>query len=209
MDYIRIDRTRMMVSFSPEDMERFGIGGNAEQGTVGFEEMRVILTKIEENTGFGVRNDKLEIRLFLSNNGGCEMYLFKTPYAKNGSRIRYLRNHGKAVKSSGIRRRVYKIKTERKNSSETLFFANDYHVYRFDCLNDVMDLCALLNIRIHRGKSELYRIVTNGCDDSARYFLAVDFELFYANEYNGILLPQKSYYFVKEHGYLIYSSPIS
>lgn len=209
MEYISFGREKLVVTLSEEDMRFYGL---SESGDVSGENttcLRKIMEEIEKNTGFDARGSRVEVRVFPSKSGGCELYLFRSPYVENGRRI----SASRKLMLPGVCFRKKESDPESdadgKNGSVPSSYADDCVIYRFENLGDALKLCSRLKDCKYKGKSGVYYIKTTPGSEKKTFYVAFSDEITYAGEYNGTLLPSKCYYFVKEHGYLICRDAVS
>ena len=209
MEYISIDGEKLMITLSEEDMRMYGFLESGDVSGEGSKCLRKMMKEIEKETGFNVRGFKVEVRVFPSKSGGCELYLFRSPYVENGTRVSEAGN----LRPAGYYVRKKELKSNRKTDGKkgqaTAFYTNDCVLYRFEKFADAVSLCSHLKDCKYRGKTTFYYIKDQSNSGKKAFYLVFSDEITYANEYNGTLIPSKFYYFVKEHGYLICRDAVS
>lgn len=171
MEYISIDGEKLMITLSEEDMRMYGLpesGGASEEKS---KSLRKMMKEIEKETGFNVRGFKVEVRVFPSKSGGCELYLFRSPYVENGTRISEagnMRFAGHYVQKKGSKTNR---KTEGKEDTSAAFYTNDCVIYRFEKLADAVSLCTRLKGCKYKGKSLAYYIRTRSKPEKKKFYL--------------------------------------
>ena len=87
MDFIRISDSKIKVTLSPEDLDRYVAEGERERPATSHGTLRAILREIRRETGFDATGERVLMQMFPGADGGCELFvtrLGKLPGAKTG-----------------------------------------------------------------------------------------------------------------------------
>lgn len=138
MEIIKIDSRRMMISLSEEDMAAHDIQCNGDEYDE--EITRHIMSEVIElaraDTGFDTSHKKIEVSMFQSNDGGCELFIKSSDDAIGGDTMGHIKE--------GI-----KISTEKAEKRYTYSF-------RFDTIDMMIRACRQLEGVSFSGESAAY-----------------------------------------------------
>lgn len=156
MDIIPIDKKRVMVSLSKDDLEKFSLSADKlDCSDVQTKDaLRRIVGQAKKEAGFDLSSkSRTLLQIFLSPNGGCDMFITGVSNAADNS----------GAESGFTERPEYDLKEEPTGASEG---AGEYCTYRFASLDDLINACRLLSERGFCDESSAYCI-------GETYFLAL------------------------------------
>ena len=75
MDFIRISDTKIKVTLSQGDLDRYVAEGERGDPSGSHGTLRAILREIRRETGFDVTGERVLMQMFPSSDGGCELFV--------------------------------------------------------------------------------------------------------------------------------------
>ena len=75
MDFIRISDSKIKVTLSPEDLDKYVAEGERDRPSGSHGTLRAILREIRRETGFDVTGERVLMQMFPANDGGCELFV--------------------------------------------------------------------------------------------------------------------------------------
>ena len=75
MDYIRISDTKIKVTLSQADLDRYVAEGEHDRLAGSHGTLRAILREIRRKTGFDATGERVLMQMFPSSDGGCELFV--------------------------------------------------------------------------------------------------------------------------------------
>ena len=79
MDFISVDKTKLKVILSPDDVESLALCSDAFDADTDYAKdvFKSIMRRAQSEAGFSAENGKLFVRCFPSKDGGCELFITK------------------------------------------------------------------------------------------------------------------------------------
>ncbi len=75
MDFIRISDTKIKVTLSQKDLDRYVAEGENDRTAGSHGTLRAILREIRRKTGFDATGERVLMQMFPSSEGGCELFV--------------------------------------------------------------------------------------------------------------------------------------
>ena len=192
MELILISDSKLKIMLSKSDMQNYSITNEcmSYENTDTRKMFGKLLDEANAKVGFDSKSGKVFIQVYPSKNGGCEVYI-TTERAENAQAKK-------------------KTNTPRKKK--------EYCFYRFDCLNEIIELCKVL-------KESEYDLESFVCVEqegrNEKYYLVLQEEVFsnpqiskkkcinksdLANEYGKRIERKEMMQYIKEHTKNVVSS---
>jgi len=90
MDFIRISDSKIKVTLSQEDLDRYVAEGERDRPSGSHGTLRAILREIRRETGFDATGERVLMQMFPGSDGGCELFvtrLGKLPEDRGAERL--------------------------------------------------------------------------------------------------------------------------
>lgn len=172
MELIPIGETKLKITLEECEMADYPLRRQSSNRAV----LIRLLREIKEKCGFDTSGSRVFVQMYPGRRGGCELYITKL----------CMRD------PSWTRDNIYLANALAEEYGDA--GQPKTAIYHFDALTHLLSTCACLLRSGYQGASQAYRD-----PGSARYYLTLEQETFFAGEHLGTLCPASAADYIAEH----------
>lgn len=222
MELILISNKKLKIMLSEEDMEQYGIGGDADcADSATRRAIRSLLERARDQIGFKTDGEEIFVQLYTSKKGGCELFVTKSQVTDQSLPLPAEEQHAVASVSSEKRQKrtvrlperqlgAHQAREEKGENIGNLPTAKERDrriAFSFPSLKELLAVCKALSEGSFRAASQAFTDGTGGAyllllDPDASAYAHLD-RLTFVLEYGRRENPDRLLSYINEYGRVI------